>query len=172
MSSLTELLSASGDAAYNWDMQSDHIEWFGAWDRVFGPGILPPANSSAFHNVVHSDDRHLIFGAEEHTIDRHYRVIGPQGRLITVHERGSLGSENGKIIWQRGILRVVEKTTERSHSDHSNRDPLTNCFTRPHMLAQIAKSMDASKASRRSSAYLVLGIDKMSFVNEAVGTEA
>src|SRR5262249_31196616 len=37
---------------------------------------------------------------------------------------------------------------------------------------QIGKAMDAAKAARRGAAYLVVGIDKMSFVNEAVGMEA
>ena len=49
---------------------------------------------------------------------------------------------------------------------------LTGCFNRTHMLVQLAKSLDAIKISRRACAYLVVGVDKMSFVNEAVGMEA
>jgi diguanylate cyclase (GGDEF)-like protein len=40
------------------------------------------------------------------------------------------------------------------------------------MLAQIEKAIEAANANRRASAYLVVGIDKMSFVNDAVGMEA
>ena len=33
-SSLADLLSAAGDAAYEWDMHADHIQWFGAWEKL------------------------------------------------------------------------------------------------------------------------------------------
>ena len=64
---LTELLSASGDIAYEWDLRADHINWFGAWDRVFGPKAPPPANSKAFYDLIHADDRSMVFGIEENT---------------------------------------------------------------------------------------------------------
>jgi diguanylate cyclase (GGDEF)-like protein len=40
------------------------------------------------------------------------------------------------------------------------------------MMNLLAKAFDAAKTSRRSCAYLVVGVDKMSFINEAVGMEA
>ncbi len=173
MSSLTELLSASGDAAYDWDLQSDHINWFGAWEKLFGAKASPPHNSETFYHLICADDRHLIFGVEEHVLDRQFRLRAPDGRLVWVHERGSAEVENGHIARQRGILRVIEKPQERGLNPETlGKDTLTNCFNRAHMLAQISKTMEAAKSSRRASAYLVLGIDKMSFVNEAVGMEA
>ena len=52
------------------------------------------------------------------------------------------------------------------------RDPLTCCLNRSVMLARLGKAIETAKALRRPAAYLVVGIDKMSFVNEAVGIEA
>lgn len=173
LSSLTELLAASGDAAYDWDLQSDHIDWFGGWDKIFGAATPPPINSKSLYNHVYSDDRHLVFGVEENNLDRRYRLISGDGKIVWVHERGSTVIENGHAMRQRGILRIIDQPDERIlNADALSRDPLTNCFNRNHMLVQIAKAMEAAKTSRRSSAYLVLGIDKMSFVNEAVGMEA
>lgn len=170
---LTELLSASGDAAYDWNLESDHIEWFGSWDKLFGADAKAPANSQDFYNSICADDRYLVFGVEEKGLDRRYRLKAADGHLIWVHERGSTEMQNGHAVRQRGILRVIDQPGEHLlRDDIFSRDALTNCFNRNHMLLEITKAMEVSKTSRRASAYLVLGIDKMSFVNEAVGMEA
>ena len=46
--SLTELLMASGDAACDWDLRADRIDWFGAWEKLFGETV--PVNlTKGFH---------------------------------------------------------------------------------------------------------------------------
>lgn len=170
-SSLADFLSAAGDAAYEWDMQADHIKWFGAWDKLFGAS--PPTNAQAFHNAIHPDDRHLVFGSDEQTFDRHYRIRIADGNMLWVHERGSAERENENAIVQRGLLRIVAKPVDRdAQQEMQGHDPLTGCFNRTYMALQIAKAIDAVRTSRRPWTYLVVGIDKMSFVNEAVGMEA
>ena len=52
------------------------------------------------------------------------------------------------------------------------RDELTDCLNRNDMLIHLGKALETAKATKRGCAYLVLGIDKMSFVNDAVGMEA
>lgn len=173
VSSLTELLAASGDAAYDWDLRGDQITWFGVWERLFGSESAPPGNSEALYKAIYSDDRHLVFGLEESSIDRQYRLRDGNGALVWVHERGSTESENGQIVRQRGILRIMDRASDKTmQQEMQGRDPLTACYDRSHMLTHITKAMEASKASRRTSAYMVISIDKMSFVNEAVGMEA
>lgn len=171
---LAELLSAAGHIAYDWDLVTDHIEWVGGWDKVFGAHAAPPANSAAFYDLIHADDRHIVFGGEAHEIDREYRLKLPDGRILWMHERGIAEFRDRHLIRQKGLLRVIEKPNERvtSMNDWHGHDPLTGCLNRTHLLTQIGKALEASKTSKRASAYLVLGIDKMSFVNEAVGMEA
>ena len=82
-------------------------------------------------------------------------------------------AENGRIVRQRGILRVIQKPDHVAvQQDLQGQDKLTGCHSRTYMLAQIDKALEAAKLAGRTAAYLVLGIDKMSFVNEAVGMEA
>ncbi len=169
---LAELLSAAGDAAYCWDIDSDRIEWCGAWTKVFGEGREPPASSARFFETIFDDDRPLVFGVEVGTIDREYRLRGPQGNFIWVHERGIAEFRGQRLARQCGLLRVIEKPASHEASDWSGRDELTGCFNRAHMTAQIDKALEGARASRRMVAYLVVGIDKMSFLNEAVGMEA
>jgi diguanylate cyclase (GGDEF)-like protein len=173
VSFLADLLSASGDMAYDWDLGADHIEWYGAWNRLFGNTRLPPANSKDFYNLILDEDRHLVFGTEGRTIDRDYRLRGPDGKIVPVHEYGISLFEGNNLVRQYGLLRVVEEQAGliAMHEWHG-RDELTGCFNRHYMLEQIGKALHAAKATKRFCAYLVIGIDKMSFVNEAVGMEA
>lgn len=169
----SEFLIASGDVAYEWDLRTDLITWYGAWEKLFGVDAIPPTNSESFYKIIHPEDRHLVFGAEESTIDRQYRVRDTNETLILAHERGSTESENGHVIKQRGILRAVDRNVNRSaQQDVYGRDLLTGCYDRAGMLIHITKMLESSQAVRRTFAYMVVGIDKMSFVNEAIGMEA
>lgn len=172
-SQLTAFLSATGDVGYDWDLQADRIAWFGPIEKLFGTGVLPPAGSQDFYNIIVQDDRHIVFGGEEHALDRQYRLCLPGGSVIWVHERGSVESDHGKAVRQRGILRLTEKPQDKIvHAEMHGRDTLTGCFDRSHMMGHVARAIEAAAVSRRTAAYLVIGIDKMSFVNEAVGMEA
>ena len=170
---LTEFLSASGDLAYEWDLEADRIDWFGSWNRAFGSAGIPPADSTNFYNVIHDDDRHLVFGTEASAIDREYRLRLPDGKTVWVHERGMAEFREGRLLRQRGLLRLIEKNQDRAATREWNgRDELTDCLSRNDMLVRLGKALETAKATKRVYAYFVLGIDKMSFVNEAVGMEA
>src|ERR1700722_9916550 len=170
---LTELLSASGDLAYDWDLDADHITWYGAWTKVFGEAGALPTSSAAFYRVIHDDDRHLVFGTEASAIDREYRLRRPDGQIVWVHERGLAEFREGHLLKQRGLLRLIEKRTEHHVTrDWHGRDELTDCLNRNDMLIHLGKAIEVARATKRGCAYLVVGIDKMSFVNEAVGMEA
>jgi diguanylate cyclase (GGDEF)-like protein len=172
-SQLSSLLSATGDVGYEWDLRTDRITWFGSVEKLFGADVTPPANSQGFYAITFNDDRHIVFGGEEHTLDRQYRLNLPGGNVIWVHERGSVDTENGTAVQQRGILRLTEKPQEKIiHAEMHGRDLLTGCYDRGHTMGHIGRAIEASTSTRRPAAYLVIGIDKMSFVNEAVGMEA
>ena len=172
-SQLSSLLSATGDVGYEWDLRADRMTWFGPIEKLFGVGVKPPSNSQDFYNIISADDRHLVFGGEEHVLDRQYRLNLPGGKTIWVQERGSVDNENGQSVRQRGILRLTEKPQEAIlKAEMYGRDSLTGCFDRGHTAGHIARTIEAAATSHRAAAYIVVGIDKMSFVNEAVGMEA
>jgi diguanylate cyclase (GGDEF)-like protein len=171
---LAELLSVTGDVAYDWDLIADHISWVGAWEKLFGAHVTPPADSASFYNVIHADDRHLVFGGEVHQIDREYRLVLPNGNSVWVREQGVAEFKENHLVRQRGLLRPVDKQSRQivAANEWQGHDVLTGCLDRNHMLVQIEKAFASTRMSKRTSVYLVLGIDKMSFVNEAVGMEA
>jgi diguanylate cyclase (GGDEF)-like protein len=161
---------AVGEAAYVWDLRADRMTWFGAAHKLFGDAP-PPGDSKSFYDAIHADDRHLIFGTEAPTIDRQFRLGGQTtGREARwVHERGVVESEKGHPTVQRGFLRLIEKSTAHWAEESDKHDPLTGCLERRSMLGQLTKAIYNATESRRTAAYLVIGIDKMSFVNEAMG---
>ena len=172
-SQLSALLTATGDVGYEWDLQGDSIVWVGSVEKLFGPDVVPPVNSQNFYNIIFKEDRHIVFGGEEHTLDRQYRLNLPTGTIIWVHERGSVDIENNTAVRQRGILRLTEKPQEKiMHAEMHGRDVLTGCFDRAHMMGLLGRSIENAISARRIATYMVIGIDKMSFVNEAVGMEA
>ncbi|MER2520217.1 MAG: GGDEF and EAL domain-containing protein [Bdellovibrionales bacterium] len=170
---LSEILLASGDAGYEWDLAVDRITWFGAWDKIFGTNCLPPHDSEKLYNIIFTDDRPLVFGSEELTLDRHYRLLLANGSLVWVHERGTVLRENDQAVIQRGVLRLEDKRPQEriAYAEMQGRDVLTGCYNRAHMLSQIAKATETAKMSCRTASYFVVGVDKMSFVNEAAGME-
>lgn len=170
---LSDILLASGDAGYEWDLVADKITWFGAWDKIFGATCFPPENSERLYNIIFTDDRPLVFGSEELALDRHYRLLLANGSLVWVHERGTVIRENEQAVSQRGVLRLEEKRPQEriAYAEMQGRDILTGCYNRAHMLSQISRAIETAKTSRRTASYFVVSVDKMSFVNEAAGME-
>ncbi len=170
-----QFLAAAGDIGYEWDLRADHIVWLGAWDKLFGLDMTPPVNAESLYRAIHPDDRPAVFGTEHDTIDRHFRLRLPNKEIVWVHERGAVDCEGGRAVRQRGLLRVLESAPSASPgatAASGEQDLLTGAHTRGQMLALLAKALEAARSSRRTAGYLVVGIDKMSFVNEAMGMEA
>ncbi len=170
---LSDFLLAIGAAGYEWDIRADAITWFGDWSALFGAKSTPPKNAEELYDRICSDDRPIVFGNDSFKLERQYRIKRGDGTLTWVSERGMIDHENGHPTLQRGVLRVAERMHDRlAFQDGRGGDPLTGCFDRRQMLAQLTKAHDAAKTAHRAAGYIVVGIDKMSFVNEAVGMDA
>jgi diguanylate cyclase (GGDEF)-like protein len=170
---LSVLLAAAGDIAYEWDLPNDSIIWFGAWDKIFTT-VAPPPDSQALYHALHTDDRSVVFSGEAAAIDRQFRINRGDAGILWVHERGATElDEKKQPIRQRGVWRIIEQPAHGpSAAEEQHRDSLTGCFKRRALQSQLARAIESARIARRVGAYLVVGVDKMSFVNEAVGTDA
>ncbi|MDD5585638.1 MAG: EAL domain-containing protein [Alphaproteobacteria bacterium] len=176
VSSLADIVAASGHVGYHWDLETDQLAWFGPWQQLFGEACeKPPHNAQSLAAVIVPDDHYLVFSDGASVFDREYRVRRADGRVVWVAEHGTTDHESGRPVRQRGLLRIIDAPRQRftpgTYFAHE-RDPLTGRLNRASMLAQIDRIMDGSKDVRQASAYMVIGIDNMAFVNEAVGTKA
>ncbi len=169
-----EVLKAAGDVAYDWDLAQDAIYWYGNWQALFS-GDEPPKDSQALFHVLHPDDLHIFFSGEANTLNRQFRIKNPSLGILWIHERGRCDNASAKEkqpIRQRGIWRVIEQPMKAPIiSEEPLHDGLTGCFKRHALHAQLSRMIENSKMARRVGAYLVIDVDKMSFVNEAIGAE-
>ena len=169
----SDLLAAAGDVAYDWDLRSDAIAWYGAWEKIFA-GENPPRDSQGLYHALHPDDRHIVFSGETKTLDRQFRISRSSGGILWVHERGTTEYDaSNQPFRQRSVWRIIDQPAQGpSATEAQNRDGLTGCFKRRTLQSQLARVIENAKVARRVGAYLVVAVDKMSFVNEAAGTEA
>jgi diguanylate cyclase (GGDEF)-like protein len=175
-SSLADIVSASGHVGYHWDLDTDRIVWFGPWQQLFGEACNePPHDAETLAAVILPDDHYLVFSDGANIFDREYRIRQADGRIVWAAEHGTTDHENGRPVRQRGLLHLIEAPRQRLAVNTffaQERDPLTGRLNRASMMAQISRILEGPKDVIQSSAYLVIGIDNMAFVNEAVGTKA
>lgn len=169
---LCQVLAASGDVAYDWDLSNDVLTWFGTWQTLFSTET-PPQDSQTLYHILYPDDRSIFFGSETNTLNRQFRINNPQNGLLWIHERGRSETSSGSHpTRQRGVWRIIDQPMRASASDEdSQRDSLTGCFKRQPLQSYLSRSIENAKLARRVGAYLVVDIDKMSFVNAAIGAE-
>lgn len=170
-----DILSASGHVGYQWDLTTDRLVWFGPWQVLFGYDLAtPPGNALEFSRSVLPNDHHLIFNDTPPVFDREYRLRHENDSLVWVHEHGTTDFQHGQAVRQQGLIRLIDKANEENtfRSLSPDRDPLTGRPNRTCMQALIDKILRHPRETRKNSAYLVVGIDKLAFVNEAMGTKA
>ncbi len=174
--SLTDVVESVGCVGYHWDLLSDRLSWFGDWRKMFGSSRQsPPSGSDEFAQCIFSEDRHLVFVDGGDSFERQYRLRTEDGRTLWIHESGASRQSNGRAVWQRGLLRVIsgpQKSARHTTAVTLECDALTGRPNRSFMIAQINHLLSASEAVRAHSCYLAVSIDKMAFVNEAVGMES
>lgn len=169
---LVDILSAAGDVAYDWDLLNDTITWFGTWANFFSTD-QPPQDSQSLYHVLLPDDRHIFFGEDSVTFNRQFRIMDTANRVLWIHERGAneVGKEKTPTR-RRGVWRVIDQPARTlAAEDEPYRDSLTGCLKRHAIQSHLARTIENAKMARRVGSYLVVDIDKMSFVNEAIGAE-
>ncbi|NDE90400.1 MAG: bifunctional diguanylate cyclase/phosphodiesterase, partial [Alphaproteobacteria bacterium] len=83
-------------------------------------------------------------------------------------------SEDGTPQTVRGVLRVItaRKMLEMDLSTRVRRDRLTGLPNRTHLLEMLETMLNAIKGTQKSLGYVVMAIDNMTYINEAIGPDA
>lgn len=175
-SSLADIVTASGHIAYDWDLVADTITWQGPWQDLFGNGCEPPHDAQTFASLIYPDDHHLVFTESPVSFDREYRLrLPPDGHLMWITEHGVTSYRDGHAVRQQGLLRIVDSPENNIRLplfSSQDLDSLTGLPNRATMLAQMDQVLRGLKHFKQISAYLTVSIDKMAFVNEAIGMKA
>ncbi len=178
---LREALAASGDLAYEWDFGSDRIAWFqdasARHDHAF---ITDVSVGEEFNHVVYPEDLPHRLEAISNLrpgntdFECEFRVRRGDDEPRWLHDRGVAElSPSGEVVRLRGVLRPMgsRKRHDASLEDHVNYDTLTGHYNRTRLREALEYALYYSQRYHVDGAYLVIGIDKMTLVNQAFGHE-
>jgi diguanylate cyclase (GGDEF)-like protein len=177
---LTALLSleAAGDLAFSWDIDGDQLNWVGAMEEFFDQDLPTPASMALFDTLMSESDalthrqaitRHLAHG------DRYecqYRLHGRKGASVWVHERGQVKLDSsGRVTHVYGTLRTIDelKSQEAKLIHYADYDDITGHYNKRRLRESLDKAVNYVQHFSTTGAYLVVGIDRFSVINECYG---
>jgi diguanylate cyclase (GGDEF)-like protein len=178
---LSAALDAAGDIAYAWDLDTDRIDWFG---RFIAPGIEfagELATGRRFIGRIHPDDlvhRQLALNAHlegEGPFDCEYRLRDGDGGFLWLHERGRVRRDaGGRALGLSGVIRGVrDRKTQQARLERlANYDELTGHFNKNRLREAVDQIIAANQRRHSPAAFLSVGIDNMTLLNEMFGHEA
>src|SRR5262245_63678784 len=177
------ILAALGQAAFAWDLATDAIAWSDNAGAVFTD--IPPealATGAAFARLIEPSrsirDEALARSAPSRNDEGvTYRIeygvrAAASAPVIWIEETGCwFAGADGKPVRAQGIVRI---NNERHARDEqllrlSRHDPLTGELNRTHLVAALAETIEETMRFRSTSAFMLIGIDHLSRVNDAFG---
>lgn len=177
-----DAIEASGDLVYDWELAADRIAWVGLASAFFGTGEEHvPVSGRSLAGYIHPDDlpqrlkaltEHLTKGAP---YDCEYRLRRENGEECWVHDRGSVklapGGYPERLI---GTLRLINE--RKQHEARLERlasfDDLTGHFNKLRLQDAIDLCLQECRMSKETGAFLVIGVDNLSKVNNTFGYQA
>ncbi|MGE0745121.1 MAG: putative bifunctional diguanylate cyclase/phosphodiesterase [Rhodospirillales bacterium] len=180
LESLRAALAASGDVAYEWDLVSDRFVCLAGGADAVAETARAVQSGAALNTRVHPEDLPARFdalsklyeGASSYECE--YRVRTTAGEYLWLHDRGvARFAEPGKPTGLRGVLRA---SWARTRSDGrleylANFDELTGHFNRTRLRESLDHALSYCQRYDIPAAYLTIGIDKLTLVNQAFGHE-
>lgn len=174
-------LAASGDVVYDWNLADDVVTWDGPFAELFGREADAAISSGeAFNRCINPQDlperlktlSDHFSGQRAFACD--YRVRCGQGRFRWVQDRGMAQfSESGQAVRMVGMLRAIDeqKQTEARLEYLANYDDLTGLFNKSRLREGLSHALTVGARSDNRCAYLVIGIDKLTLINDTFGYE-
>ena len=179
---LQRAVEAAGDLLYDWDLATDKITWIGSANEIFGTADASGiATGESFVNRINPEDVATRLKAlSDHFADAkqydcEYRVRSDHGTFCWIHDRGraqrTANASPGRMI---GSLRLVNarKQNEARLERLASFDELTGHLNQVRLREALEHALSYSRRSEVPGGYLVIGVDKLSLVNNSMGHEA
>jgi diguanylate cyclase (GGDEF)-like protein len=175
------ILASLGQAAFVWDVATDAIAWSDHAAAVF-PDIpaaalasgaefaklIEPVGSIRTDALGHSSSAR---GGTAYRIEYGVRA-STSAPVLWIEESGCwFAGADGRPARAQGIVRA---NNERHARDEQlvrllRHDPLTGELNRTHLVASLAESIEEAARFRASSAFMLIGIDRLARINDAFG---
>ena len=178
-----DILASLGQAAFVWDLASDAIAWSDNAAAVFSDipaqalsrgadfaRLIEPSRSIRTEALSHSPPAR---GGEGVAYRIEYGVrASTAGPVIWIEETGCwFAGPDDRPARVQGIVRINNERRARDEQllKLSRHDPLTGELNRTHLIAGLAEAIEETARLRTSSAFMLIGIDHLSRVNDAFG---
>jgi diguanylate cyclase (GGDEF)-like protein/PAS domain S-box-containing protein len=174
-------LDAAGDVAYSWELDEDRLDWSGRLAAAVIDLTAEVATGRSFANRIHPDDlvhRQLALAghfAGEGPFDCEYRLRDAEGGFFWVHERGRARHDGaGRPQIMLGIIRAIgDRKAQQTRLERlANYDELTGHFNKTRLREAVDQIIAASLRTKSPAAFLSVGIDNMTMINDMFGYEA
>ena len=176
------ILAALGQAAFVWDVATDAIVWTDAAAAVFsGIPATTLATGRALAELIEPQRgvraQALNHASQAPSTTGIYRIeygvrASSSADVIWIEESGSWSADaDGKPARVEGIVRVNNERHAREEKllKLSQHDPLTGELNRAHLVAALAEAIEEAARFRSSFAFMLIGIDHLSRINDAFG---
>jgi diguanylate cyclase (GGDEF)-like protein/PAS domain S-box-containing protein len=174
-------LEAAGDVAYSWELDGDRLDWSGRLDAAVLDLAAESATGRSFANRIHPDDlvhRQLALARHfdgEGPFDCEYRLRDAQGGFVWVHERGRAKRDGpSRPQMMLGVIRSIgDRKAQQTRLERlANYDELTGHFNKSRLREAVDQIIAASQRTKSPAAFLSVGIDNMTMINDMFGYEA
>jgi diguanylate cyclase (GGDEF)-like protein len=179
---LQRAIEATGDLLYDWDLTANRITWVGRGAEIFGTGDLAPmSDGEVFLARINPEDTPIRLKAladhlaEGKPYDCEYRIRTESGGFCWVHDRGSADAASQSSSRRiSGSLRLItaRKQNEARLERLASFDELTGHLNQIRLRDALEHALVFSRRADRPAGYLVVGVDKLSFINNSLGHEA
>lgn len=172
-----------GDAVCDWSLTDGKLHWLKSGPSAEAKSLGECRDLIAWQNLIHPDDlamrieainRHLSQRQDHHACEYRLRLPGCQ-ETIWVEERGSAEWDDcNRPVRMILSLRVISarKEQEQHLNQLAHFDELTGLYNLPHLRQALDHALAFAKRRHSHGLYLVIGIDNLSLINNALGTAA
>jgi EAL domain-containing protein (putative c-di-GMP-specific phosphodiesterase class I)/GGDEF domain-containing protein len=164
-------LEAAGDAAYNWHVSADRIDWCGHTKLEGQVELKPLVSGALFHAQLHPEDVPLRLNAvttmmaKGGRIDIEYRMRREVGNgWHWIHERSASERDaQGRTVRIYGVLRSIDvrKLRQTQQAQQVNYDPVSGHFTRQRLREAIQHALLTRQRYGECGAFIAIGVDDL-----------
>lgn len=174
-------LEAAGDIAYSWELDGDRLDWSGRLAAAEFDFAAELATGRSFANRIHPDDlvqRQLALAGHfdgAGRFDCEYRLRDATGGFVWVHERGQARRDDeGRPQIMLGVIRGIgDRKAQQTRLERlANFDELTGHFNKSRLREAVDQIIAANQRTGSPAAFLSVGIDNMTMINDMFGYEA
>ena len=164
-----DLIKLYGVMDYQWNLQTDSIDWRGPISKLLSPET-PLSLGSSFHNILDTENFWRRLEALTHAspsspqFEVRYNLCFPNYLQCPVEEKGEIiYNEEGTPLMIQGAVKFLDDPLEKSLPKNlSGYDPLTGFSGKDVLLETLTAHLDESQQSGTPSAYITVAIDRLS----------